>query len=258
MRVKPAGWRSGPSVPGTSTIELGGRSVSYHIRRSPRAKHVRLEIRSGTGLSVIVPGSYDVGKLPDLIRRKQGWVLDKLARLEAEPAPSAGMAPRSGLKLPYLGRSLKVVECRGPGSDATVKLERGRLVVDLGTSAVGLSVAVEAWYRWQAGGLMRRRAAELGAEMGLAYNRLTVRGQKTRWGSCSQKGNLSFNWRLLMAPQPVIDYVIVHELAHLKEMNHSKRFWDLVAAHCPGWRRHRKWLKDHQAELASRVVPPKT
>jgi predicted metal-dependent hydrolase len=80
---------------------------------------------------------------------------------------------------------------------------------------------------------------------------LSDRGQKTRWRSCSQKGNLSFNWKLIMMPEPVIDYVIVHELAHLKEMNHTKRFWELVGKHCLEWRYHRKWLKDHGVEFAA-------
>ena len=99
--------------------------------------------------------------------------------------------------------------------------------------------------------LIKKRADELCSLLGVTYGRLSIRRAKTRWGSCSRKGNLNFNWKLMMAPEPVIDYVIIHELAHLKEMNHSKNFWKVVAEHCPQWRKRKKWLRDHETELAS-------
>lgn len=81
------------------------------------------------------------------------------------------------------------------------------------------------------------------------FNRITIRDQKTRWGSCSAKGTLSFNWRLMLAPPAVLDYVVVHELCHLTHMDHSKAFWALVESVCPDYRAHRKWLKEHGHEL---------
>jgi predicted metal-dependent hydrolase len=142
-----------------------------------------------------------------------------------------------------------LVSAEGTGK-AGVRLEQARLVVDLGPGGTRLAEVLERWYRAQAAGLIGERAAALSAQMCVAYRRLTIRGQRTRWGSCSAKGNLSFNWKLMMAPQPVIDYVIIHELAHLKHMNHSKGFWDLVARHCPRWRERRKWLKEHEMRLS--------
>ncbi|MDE7247138.1 MAG: M48 family metallopeptidase [Lachnospiraceae bacterium] len=84
---------------------------------------------------------------------------------------------------------------------------------------------------------------------GGSYDRITIRDQKTRWGSCSAKGTLSFNWRLMLAPPAVLDYVVVHELCHLTHMNHSAAFWALVESVCPDYRVHRKWLKEHGNEL---------
>ena len=84
---------------------------------------------------------------------------------------------------------------------------------------------------------------------GGSYERITIRDQKTRWGSCSAKGTLSFNWRLMLAPPAVLDYVVVHELCHLTHMDHSAAFWALVEQVCPDYRTHRKWLKDHGQEL---------
>ncbi|MEA3442918.1 MAG: M48 family metallopeptidase, partial [Chloroflexota bacterium] len=135
----------------------------------------------------------------------------------------------------------------------SIKLERNRLVVATGSASSRLNLVLEQWYRMQAAKLINERVDKLSARLGLTYNRIIIRGQKTRWGSCSHKGNLSFNWKLIMAPEPVIDYVIIHELTHLKEMNHTKRFWELVAEYCPRWCEHKKWLKDHEMDLADKL-----
>ncbi len=94
-----------------------------------------------------------------------------------------------------------------------------------------------------------KRAAYFQQFTGGTYNRITIRDQKTRWGSCSAKGTLSFNWRLMLAPPSILDYVVVHELCHLTHMNHSSAFWQAVEKVCPDYRTARKWLKDHGQEL---------
>ncbi len=89
--------------------------------------------------------------------------------------------------------------------------------------------------------------------MGVTYGRITIRNQVSRWGSCSDKGNLNFNCLLMLCPAEVMDYVVVHELCHLKEMNHSKRFWSLVESFCPEYEKHKRWLKEHENELIGRL-----
>lgn len=93
------------------------------------------------------------------------------------------------------------------------------------------------------------RVTRLAAKLNLNYGRIFIRNQKTRWGSCSTRRNLNFNWRLVTFPPPVMDYVIIHELCHLEEANHSARFWQLVESYCPNYRRHRSWLKEHASAL---------
>ena len=206
------------------------------------------------GLTVVVPKSYKLDYLPDLLKEKKRWILGKLAQCGQPQLPARGKALKSGDTIPYLGRDLQVVIQQSYEEVDWVRLERDRLVVSLRLSTDGRpGLILEQWYRAQAGRLIAERVDELSARLGVTYSRLTIRGQKTRWGSCSHKGTLSFNWKLVMAPRPTIDYVIIHELAHLKEMNHTKRFWGLVAEYCPRWREHKRWLKDHEAELASKL-----
>jgi len=232
---------------------LDGQAISYIIKRSPKAKYVRLEVRSETGLTVVIPKSYKPDRIPDLLKEKQRWISGKLAKYGQVQRPASDKAMKGGDTVPYLGWDLEVVTRRAYGNVESVNVERNRLVVSLRAGSNRLDMVLERWYRMQATQLIREKANKLGAGLGLTYGQLSIRGQKTRWGSCSQKGNLSFNWKLIMAPEPVIDYVIVHELAHLKEMNHTKRFWQLVGQHCPKWRDHRKWLKDHAVELAAKL-----
>lgn len=97
--------------------------------------------------------------------------------------------------------------------------------------------------------LLDERLRYWSSEMGLTFNKVSVKDQRSLWGSCSRKGNLNFNWRLILAPLPVLDYIVIHELAHLKEMNHSPRFWEIVRNWSPDYRSHRKWLRANQQAL---------
>lgn len=98
-----------------------------------------------------------------------------------------------------------------------------------------------------------KRAAYFAGQMGVTYGRITIRNQKTRWGSCSSKGNLNFNCLLMLVPSQVLDYVVVHELCHRKEMNHSARFWQEVEKVLPGYREQERWLKEHGSSIIGRV-----
>ena len=109
--------------------------------------------------------------------------------------------------------------------------------------------ALEARYKEAARSYIPKRVAYYNPMTGGTYSRISIRDQKTRWGSCSSKGTLSFNWRLMLAPPAILDYVVVHELCHLNHMNHSKAFWQAVEAVYPDYRNARKWLKEHGSEL---------
>jgi predicted metal-dependent hydrolase len=109
--------------------------------------------------------------------------------------------------------------------------------------------ALERWYRRAAYDEVRGRLDSACAQIGASYERLAIRGQRTRWASCSRTGTMSFNWRLLLAPAAVLDYVVWHEVCHLEVMDHSPRFWALLESRCPGYRDQVRWLRRHGATL---------
>jgi predicted metal-dependent hydrolase len=209
-------------------------------------------VRGEKGLTVVLPSGYDLDRLPVLLKEKGQWILKSLARYRQAPANGATRELRSGSRIPYLGRELKIVKSQVLTLPESVKLDGDHLLINLNNHKIKLCLVVEWWYRQQAAKLIKKKVAELCPRLRVSCNRIVIKGAKTRWGSCSRKGNLNFNWKLMMVPEPVIDYVVIHELCHLKEMNHSSKFWQLVGEHCPEWRKHRQWLKKHESELSAR------
>jgi predicted metal-dependent hydrolase len=129
---------------------------------------------------------------------------------------------------------------------AWIDEQRRRQVPRLGLERLGVS---ESAARTGARELISALAEEEAERLGVAYRRIRIGGQRTLWGSCSPAGTLSFNWRLVLAPVEVLDYVVVHELCHLRVLNHSRRFWALVEERRPHWQEQRDWLREHGAEL---------
>jgi predicted metal-dependent hydrolase len=129
---------------------------------------------------------------------------------------------------------------------AWIETQRRRQLPRLGLDEFAVS---EAEGRTRARQLVSELAEREARQIGVSYRRIRIGGQRTLWGSCSAKGTLSFNWRLLLAPPEVVQYVVVHELCHLRVPNHSRAFWTLLERHCPHWRRQRAWLREHGAEL---------
>jgi predicted metal-dependent hydrolase len=145
--------------------------------------------------------------------------------------------------VPYLGAALTLVAQEGR---TRVHRRGDELLVPAGDARP----ALERWYRRAARAEIGPRAERAAAAVGARVAAVTIRAQRTRWGSCSPTGGLSFNWRLLLAPEPVLDYVIWHEACHLRVADHSDHFWSLVERHCPDWRSHARWLRRNGSALA--------
>lgn len=247
-----SGGRSLTVVPASEprTIELRGQAIPYLLKVSGRAHRVRLVIRAEGSLEVVIPRGVGQAVYEAMVREKERWIFATLERVAREQAPLPPLA--TGRQLPLAGRELTLVLQVDAGQKRQHTALRGdTLTLTLTSDDPQLARKVlEAWYRHQAPALFAARIECLNQTYALPFGRVSIKSQKSRWGSCSRLGNLNFNWRLLLAPLPVLDYVVVHELCHLKEMNHGTRFWQLVARACPDYPAHRRWLRQHGRELA--------
>ena len=232
------------------TILLAGREVQYTVRRSPRAKRIGLRVAPARGLEVVLPARGRLPDLPALLNDKAAWIVSALDRLQTHLPPSQATLG-DGTMLPYRGQHYRLVISARRADKPNVILDATARTLTAVPSDRGepLAPLLEWWYRGEARRIIAQRVREYAATLGVAYSRLTIRDGRSRWGSCSSLGGLNFSWRLILAPPEVLDYVVIHELAHLRELNHSPRFWAIVAAHCPDYRTQQRWLKEHGAAL---------
>jgi predicted metal-dependent hydrolase len=212
--------------------------IPYTVRRSARARRVRVNVHAHTGVEVVLPqraperaAAAAVSELRPWIERRLQEARDVLERL----------ADRAGT-VPYLDASLELVA--QPGRER-VHRDGERLLVPVGDPRP----ALERFYRRAARAEIAPRLDRAAGAVGSSYSGLDIRAQRTRWASCSANGRMSFNWRLLLAPERVLEYVVWHEVCHLQILDHSPRFWALVARHWPSYRDERDWLRSHGATL---------
>jgi predicted metal-dependent hydrolase len=206
---------------------------------------VKVSVDPGRGVEVVLPRRAPEREAAAAVAELRPWIERRVRELADVRAAVAAR----GSTVPYLGAPLRLVPQTGRR-----RVHRTGGVLFVPERAADTVPAVERWYRRAAREEIKPRLDRACALSGTAYSRLTIRGQRTRWASCSRSGAVSFNWRLLLAPEPVLDYVIWHEVCHLSIMDHSPRFWALVASHCEDYREHVAWLRRHGATLT--LTPP--
>ena len=229
------------------SVKLAGRTVEYIIKVSNRAKYLRLQVGGDTGLVVIVPKGFELKNLEDILYKKQNWILDKLDHTARVVENKKEFQQENGWRVFYGGVEYEVETRVGARIGPDVVFEDGKMIVIIpeeDKQFFDVRIFLGYWFRYQARLLINKRVLVLSEKLKLSFNNVFIKDQKTRWGSCSEQKNLNFNWRLVMAPLAVLDYVVVHELMHLLELNHSKRFWALVEGVCPDYKAHRDWLKN--------------
>ncbi len=214
------------------------REIPYTVRRSSRARRVRVNVHAHNGVEVVLPPRTPERAAAAAVRELRPWIESRLA--EAQEA-LARIAARAG-RLPYLDAELELVA--QPGRQR-VHRDGQRLLVPSGDARP----ALERFYRRSARAEILPRLDRATALAGTEYTALDIRAQRTRWASCSSTGRMSFNWRLLLAPERVLDYVVWHEVCHLEILDHSPRFWALLARRWPDYRADRQWLSRHGATL---------
>lgn len=226
-------------------IVLAGQDVTYLLRRSKR-RTIGLAIDQ-RGLRVAAPLRARHGDIEGLIRQHGQWVLDKLADWRTRPIPEK-IAIVDGCRLPLLGQMLSLTV-------TPIGRARWQWVDDklhLWPSAtVDARQLLERALREKARSVFTERLALHAPRLGVPPPPLRLSSARTRWGSCSHHGGIALNWRLIFMPLAVVDYVVCHELAHLKEMNHSPRFWSVVEQLCPDWKSLRQELREQGRLVAS-------
>jgi predicted metal-dependent hydrolase len=199
------------------------------------------------GVQVTLPRRAALRDAAAAVAELRPWIERRLADVAAAQA----QVEARGDAIPYLGTTLRLV----PEPGRTRAHRRGD---ELLVPAEDGGAALERWLRRAARAEIEPRAHAAAEALGKQVTRVSIRDQRTRWGSCSATGALSFSWRLVLAPEEVLDYVVWHEACHLRAMDHSPRFWALVAEHCPGYEGPRRWLRENAATLRLAMSPATT
>ncbi len=210
------------------------------IIRSKR-KTIALVIQPNGELLVRAPQRATKKQINEMVDEHVDWIVKKQAKARAAQKANAPRQFIEGEKFPFLGAfySLQLVKNDQPRLDLNGDFQ-------LAQSELGQAEQIfEQWYQGQARQVFMDRVEFYAGEYGFDYTKLRLSSARTRWGSCSSKGTLSLTWRLVMAPLKIVDYVVVHELSHLREHNHSSKFWAQVGAILPDYKTRRKWLKEN-------------
>ena len=211
--------------------------IRWQLRVSRRVRYARLQIRPYGGLEIVIPPRFPRREVPRLVEQHAAWIRRQLQR-QARLRDAIALPERIHLR--FDDSVISVEQGADPGptpdlfSDEVLRLE--------GRDFAARLAELRGWVRKRAQASLPPLLAQCSRRTGLDYNRVTIRSQKTRWGSCSARGNISLNDQLLFLPRETVEYLMIHELCHTRHLNHSRAYWELVASHCPGYAAHEKRL----------------
>jgi len=227
--------------------QVQGEGFSVEVLRTRRKKTASVRVQDGV-VSIVVPKRISKSQIQEIINAKTIWIKQKLFLYQQAPKPKRTEYV-SGESFRYLGKNYRLKFVTGKTS---VKLLKGRLVVSLPREKQRAEVAkkaIERWYIEHAEAKLFNKVSHYAHIIGVTPLTVRVKSYKSRWGSCSVNGDIQFNWKIIMAPNHVVDYVVVHELCHIKQHNHSSVFWRLVAEIFPGYKDCQHWLKTEGGKL---------
>ncbi len=221
----------------TDILKIGSPEMVVGLRRNKRAKRLTLRVSSVDGKPVLtLPPRVTLRAAQDFLMRQEKWLRERLS-----DAPTR-VKVDIGVIIPFCGEKLVISQ----HSKTRTVLAPGHIVVSANKHA---GKSVSAFLKSRARLAATEHAQKYAAILGHEFNRISIRDPRSRWGSCSTEGNLMFSWRLVLAPEKVLEYVVAHEIAHLAEMNHSAAFWQTVAGLMPEYNQFQKWLKLNGATL---------
>ncbi|MEM9491797.1 MAG: SprT family zinc-dependent metalloprotease [Myxococcota bacterium] len=232
----------------TSVVTYGTTEIPYRIRRSDRRTTVAVTVAPGEGVVLMAPTDTAVTRLDRVVRQKAPWIVDRLRHVGQVETVVGAREFVSGESYAYLGRTYRLKVMTNAAPDAA-KLDRGWLRVPVERDLTGnalrdrVCASLESWYMARARARIPPRVAHWTAASGLDAASVMVKRQAKRWASCDASGNLRFNWQIIQAPMRLVDYVIVHELAHTRHIDHTKAFWALVGTIMPDYEQRRAALR---------------
>ena len=237
-------FRSAPRAVLPEFLTVGGRHVPVAAVRNPRARRYILRLRPDRSARVTIPRGGSMAEACRFLERHHAWLERQLQKLAAQPTRPKEWLP--GTEILFRGEPTKIEA----GLDGHANLIRlGPETIKVADSSIDLRRPIERHLWKLAAKELPLRVREYLAVHPLPVRRITVRNQRSRWGSCSRQGTISLNWRLVQTPPFVRDYIILHELMHLRHMNHSARFWREVEVACPYYETAERWLKQHSSLL---------
>ena len=223
--------------PATDALQVGSRAVPLLMAHNPRAKCYLLRLRPDGTVRVTIPRRGTISAAREFAVRSTSWLEQQFQRLAAQPKSSAGW--QIGKEILFRGEPARIE------SDADGSIRFGTERIKMADATSDLRSAIQKHVCQLAAKELPPRVMELAAWHEINVTRVTVRNQKSRWGSCSRRGTISLNWRLIQTPVFVRDYIILHELAHRQQMNHSDKFWQEMGRLCPDYLLAEKWLKQN-------------
>jgi len=234
-------------------INIEGLEIPYEVIINKRLKYIRFSV-SAEGLKVSVPNEKSMGEVERILKSKSGWIYKHYMRFQSAKEASNGRWERCQ-KILYKGEEYEVRIIPTDSMRARADFDGNNFLVYVSSELncedrekIIESVFIKL-YRELAAKAIEERLQWYSKVIGVTYNDVRIKEQKTRWGSCSKKGNLNFNWKIVMAPLWAMDYVIVHELCHLRYFDHSRQFWSLVSQYMPDYKNARLWLKENGIKL---------
>lgn len=233
-------------------------SHTVEIWRRPRQKHMHLRVRPDGSLRVTCHKRMAKREIFAFLLQSESFIEKCLAELRTKREKFPPKKFVSEEPYLFLGerRPLQIIWSWTERIRVKAFTDRLEMTAPLTSTPAERQTALHKFLRRSAREILAKRVEIYARQMGLTPASLTIRGQRTRWGSCSSGGNINLNWKLMCAPPDVIDYVVIHELAHLVHMNHSQRFWSLVGLHFPEHQSAKKWLRAHEEEIAVQFQIP--
>jgi len=229
-------------------IEDVTEALEWELRVSHRVRYARLQIKPFGGLEVVIPPRFPRHQVPELVAKNASWARRQLAR-QSQLRQSACLPTH--LSLAFDNSSTPVIYAADPlqvNLDMFAELALEKIVIEA-TCQRERSRKLRSWVRRRAWESLPALLVEISARTGLGFSKLSIRSQKTRWGSCTIRGNISLNDQLLFMPVKTVEYLMVHELCHTRHLNHSNAFWALVEHHCPDYRLHEQRLRESRSRV---------